>query len=304
MHIDDVKKVLIIGAGTMGQQISVPCALSGYQVSIYDIKEEALATAVKRIGKLLDGFVAFKKITREEADAALARISATTDPAAAAKDADIVSESVPENPDLKKKIFAQFNELCPPHTVFTTNSSTLLPSMIAADTGRPDKFLAYHFHDIRMTNVVDVMPHKETSPEAVELVRRFALRTGQAPIMLQREHSGYVFNAMIGSVFLSAQSLAANGVATVEDIDRAWMGVTHMFMGPFGMMDSVGLETVWHITHYWAERHKDPQAIKNAEFVKAYVDRGRLGQKTGGGFYDYPDPLYGKPDFLSGGKKL
>jgi 3-hydroxybutyryl-CoA dehydrogenase len=303
MHIDDVKKVLIIGAGTMGQQISVPCALSGYQVSIYDIKEDALATAMKRIGKLLDGFVAFKKITREEADAALARISATTDPAAAAKGADLVSESVPESPDLKKKIFAQFNELCPPHTVFTTNSSTLLPSMIAADTGRPEKFLAYHFHDIRMTNVVDVMPHKGTSPETVELVRQFALRTGQAPIMLQREHSGYVFNAMIGSVFLSAQSLASNGVASVEDIDRAWMGVTHMFMGPFGMMDSVGLETVWHITNYWAERHKDPQAIKNAEFVKTYVDRGRLGQKTGGGFYDYPDPAYGKPDFLAGGKK-
>ncbi|TAL29550.1 MAG: 3-hydroxyacyl-CoA dehydrogenase [Spirochaetes bacterium] len=303
MNIDDVKKVLIIGAGTMGQQIGVTCAMAGYEVAIYDIKEEALATATKRIGKLLDGFVAFKKITREEADAALGRIWTTTDPALAAKGAHLVSESVPENPDIKKKIFAQFNELCPPETVFTTNSSTLLPSMIAAATGRPDKFLAYHFHDIRMTNVVDVMPHKGTSPEAVELVRRFALKTGQAPIVLAKEHSGYVFNAMIGAVFFSAQSLASNGVAAVEDIDRAWMGVTHMPFGPFGMMDSVGLETVWHITHYWAERHKDPQAKKNADFVKDWVDRGRLGQKTGGGFYEYPDPAFGKPGFLSGGKK-
>jgi len=89
-------------------------------------------------------------------------------------------------------------------------------------------------------------------------------------------------------------------VAAVEDIDRAWMGVTHMGIGPFGLMDSVGLDTVWHITNYWAVKRNDPQALKNAELMKKYVDKGRLGQKSKHGFYEYPNPAYTKPDFLKG----
>lgn len=300
MKIDDVKKVLIIGGGTMGQQISVPCAIGGYDVVIYDIKDEVLRTARERIGRLVQGFVDWKKITPEEADAALARISMTTDAAAAAADADIVSESVPEDPSLKGKIFSQFNALCPERTVFTTNTSTLLPSMFAEATGRPDRFLAFHFHDIRITNVVDIMPHPGTDPAVVSLVQAFAERTGQLPIMMTKESHGYVFNAMISTLFFSAQTLAANGVASVEDIDRAWMGVTHMMVGPFGMMDSVGIDTVWHITNYWAQKRKDPQAMKNADLMKRYVDEGRLGQKTRKGFYEYPNPKYSQPEFLKG----
>jgi 3-hydroxybutyryl-CoA dehydrogenase len=302
MDINDIKKVLIIGGGTMGRQISIPCALGGCDVVIYDIKEEVLQKALKVIPKFLDGFVAFKKITREEADAAMARISITTSPEEAARDADIVSESVPEDPALKEKIFTQFNKLCPERTIFTTNTSTLLPSMIAAATGRPDKFLAYHFHDIRMTNVVDIMPHPGTAPEVVALVKAFAEKTGQLPIMLTKESHGYVFNAMISALFFAAQSLASKEIASVEDIDRAWMGVTHMLMGPFAIMDSIGTDTVWHITNYWAQRNKDKQSIRNAEFMKKYVDEGRLGQKVRKGFYDYPDPAFSKPDFLKGGK--
>ncbi len=303
MKIEDVKKILILGAGTMGQQISVPCALSGYDVAVYDISEEALANASKRISRLLQFFVSINKTTQAEADAALKRIHMTSNSEEAAKEADIVSESVPEDPSLKSKIFAEFNKLCPERTVFTTNSSTLLPSMIAEATGRPEKFLAYHFHDIRMTNVVDIMPHPGTSPEAVELIRALAEKTGQMPIMMSKENHGYVFNAMISTLFMTAQTLAARGIASVEDIDRAWMGVTHMLMGPFGMMDSVGLDTVWHITNYWAQKKNDRQALRNAEFIKQYVDKGRLGQKSKGGFYDYPNPDFAKPDFLVFGKK-
>ncbi len=302
MNINDIKKVLIIGGGTMGTQISIPCALGGCNVVIYDIKEEVLQKSLRTIPKFLAGFVAFKKITQEEADAAVARISTTTNPEEAARDADIVSESVPEDPELKKKIFAQFNKLCPERTIFTTNTSTLLPSMIAAETGRPEKFLAYHFHDIRMTNVVDIMPHPGTSPEAVALVKSFAEKTGQLPIMLTKENHGYVFNAMISALFFAAQTLASREVASVEDIDRAWMGVTHMLMGPFAIMDSIGTDTVYHITNYWAQRNKDKQSIKNAEFMKKCVDEGRLGQKVKRGFYDYPNPAYSQPDFLKGSK--
>jgi 3-hydroxybutyryl-CoA dehydrogenase len=300
MKSEDIKNVLIVGAGTMGQQITVPCITHGLNVVLYDIKEDMLQKALARIRKMLDGFVKWKKITEEEADAAMKRVRTTTDLADAARDADIVSESVPEDPKLKGEIFAKINVACPERTIFTTNTSTLLPSMFAGATGRPDKLAALHFHDIRITTIVDVMPHPGTAKETVELVREFAVRIGQTPIVMERESPGYVFNFMLSNLFQTAQTLAANSVASVEDIDRSWMGVTHMPAGPFGLMDSVGLDTVWKITHYWAERLKNPQQLKNADFMKQYVDRGELGTKTGKGFYTYPKPRFSDPDFITG----
>ncbi|HNX25565.1 MAG TPA: 3-hydroxyacyl-CoA dehydrogenase [Spirochaetota bacterium] len=300
MKINDIKKVLLLGAGTMGQQISIPCALAGFDVVIYDINEEALKNALRRIPKIMSGMVLWKKITQEEADAAFKRITTTTDPELAAKDADIVNESVPEKPELKVKIFSQFNKLCPERTIFTTNTSTLLPSKIAAGTGRPEKFLALHFHDVSITNVVDIMPHPGTSKETTALVKEFAEKAGQLPIMMHKESSGYVFNYMIGALFTSAQTLATQNVASIEDIDRAWMGVTHMMQGPFGMMDGIGLDTMLSVTEYWASKNKDPQWIKNAEFLRGYVEKGHLGMKTKKGFYEYPKPAYNQPEFLKG----
>jgi len=302
MKINDIKKVLLLGAGTMGQQISIPCALAGFDVVIYDINEEALEKALRRIPKIMAGMVLWKKITPEDADSAFKRISTTTDPEIAAKDADIISESVPEKPDLKVKIFSQFNKLCPERTIFTTNTSTLLPSKIAGATGRPEKFLALHFHDVSITNVVDIMPHPGTSEETISLVKEFAEKAGQLPIMLMKESSGYVFNFMIGALFTSAQALATQHVASIEDIDRAWMGVTHMMQGPFGMMDGIGLDTMLSVTEYWAAKNKDPQWIKNAEFLRGYVEKGQLGMKSKKGFYEYPKPAYNQPEFLKGVK--
>jgi len=302
MNIDDIKKVVLLGAGTMGQQISVPCSLSGYDVVIYDINEDALNKAMERIPEIFKGFVLWKKCTQEQADAALKRISTTTDPELAAREADLINESVPEKPDLKVKIFSQFNSLCPERTIFTTNTSTLMPSMIADATGRPEKFLALHYHDVSMTNVVDIMPHPGTSKDAVQLVKEFAIRTGMLPIMLEKEHSGYVFNFMIGAVFTAALTLKTRNVASIEDIDRAWMGVTHMVFGPFGLMDSIGLDTMLSFTEYWAERNNDDHWRKHAKFLRGYVEQGHLGKKAKKGFYDYPKPAFMQPEFLKGVK--
>ncbi len=299
MNLEDIKTVLIIGAGTMGQHIGFQCAMCGVDVMMYDIKPEILETAEARIEKLALSFVKANRLSTEDAAAARKRIQMTTDPEKAGKNAEFVSESVPENPELKARVFAQFNEICPAHAVFTTNSSSLIPSMFAQQTGRPERFCAFHFHDIRMTRIVDIMPHAGTDPAVVELVRAFAVKIDQIPIMLKKENFGYVFNAMLMELFKSAQSLAANGVASVEDIDRAWMGVMHTPVGPFGIMDSIGIDTVWKITDYWAKIVKDPQQIKNAEFMKPFVEKGLLGEKTGKGFYTYPDPAFTRPDFVS-----
>jgi len=224
----------------------------------------------------------------------------TSDADKAGKNADFVSESVPEDPELKGRVFGRFNDICPPRTVFTTNTSSLIPSMIAEATGRPDRFAAFHFHDVRFNNIVDIMPHPGTSEDTLQMVKDFAESIGQVAIVLKKENFGYVFNAMLMELLKSAQSLAANKVAEVADIDRAWMGVMHTLVGPFGIMDSIGLDTVWKITDYWANQLKDPQAMANAAFLKQYVDKGYLGVKTGKGFYTYPDPAFERPGFIEG----
>ncbi len=298
MNIDDIKTVLIIGSGNMGQQIGFQCAACGYDVILYDIDAEALQKAFDRMGKLAKIFIGDGRLDQGQAEAALKRVKTTMNPAEAGARADFVSESVPEDPKLKAEVFAAFHKVCPAHTIFTTNTSSLIPSMFADATGRPEKFAAFHFHDIRVTKIVDIMPHPKTSTETVALIKAFAERIGQIPIMLHKENFGYVFNAMLMELFKAAQTLAANQVASVEDIDRAWMGVMHTPIGPFGIMDSIGLDTVWKITDYWARVLKDPQQSANAAFMKTYVDQGRLGVKTGRGFYTYPDPIFATPGFI------
>ncbi|NOY69597.1 MAG: 3-hydroxyacyl-CoA dehydrogenase [Deltaproteobacteria bacterium] len=300
MKSEDIKKVLIIGAGTMGRQIGFVCAISGLDVTMYDIGDKMLESAEAGIAEIAKTFVDAGRLTREQANAVLRRMSYTTDAVRAGSDVDFVSESVPEDPGLKGRVFAQFNEICPERAVFTTNTSTLIPSMIAQKTGRPDRFAAFHFHDVRFTNIVDIMPHPETSEETLKLIKEFAKRIGQNAILLKKENFGYVFNAMLSELLKSAQTLAANGVSPVEDIDRAWMGVMHTISGPFGIMDSIGIDTVWKITDYWAKQLNDVQAMANAAFLKNYVDRGDLGVKTCKGFYTYPDPAFSRTGFVEG----
>jgi 3-hydroxybutyryl-CoA dehydrogenase len=299
MKIEDIKRVLILGAGTMGQQIGFQCAIHEYDVVYYDLSQEILDKALRRIAKLGSWYTSMGRLTEEELQHALSRISATPDPAKAARDADFISESVPEDPVLKGKVFGQFHKLCPERTIFTTNTSMLVPSMFAKATGRPEKLVALHFHDVRSTNVVDVMPHPGSAPEVTRLVHDFAVSIGQIVIVLHRENSGYVFNTMLSSLFSSALTLASRNVSSIEDIDRSWMGVMHTAMGPFGIMDQVGLSTVWIITDYWAKKTGDAQAQANADFLKQYVDKGQLGFKTNQGFYSYPNPAYTDQNFLS-----
>jgi 3-hydroxybutyryl-CoA dehydrogenase len=147
------------------------------------------------------------------------------------------------------------------------------------------------------------MPHPGTSRETVSVIEAFARKIGTIPIVLKKENNGYVFNAMLMELLKSAQSLAANDVADPEDVDRAWMGVMGMDIGPFGIMDSIGIDTVWKVTEYWAKTDGDPQDLKNAEFLKPYVNSGRLGAKTGAGFYTYPKPAFSKPGFTEGKNK-
>lgn len=301
MKIDEVRHVLALGAGTMGQQIALQCAMHGYEVTVYDVSPDALRDAAAKVKTYASELVDQKRLTPDTSNAALSRISFTSQPEEATK-ADLLSESIPEDPDLKATVFAQFNTICPPRTIFTTNTSTLLPSMYAGATGRPGQFAALHFYQpVWGANLVDIMPHPGTSPETVELLRAFAKRIGQVPLVFKKESAGYVMNAILGAIHDAAFDLLRKGVASIEDIDRAYMIVMKESRGPFGILDYVGLDTVWHVAQSKARIERTSEAQATADWFKQeYIDKGRLGVKSGRGFYTYPDPAYARPGFLTG----
>lgn len=302
LKIEDIRRILVVGAGTMGQQIAVQCAMHGYEVIVYDVSTEALKTATERINGYAAQLVSEGRLTSGESTAALSRISLTPDPGEGAR-ADLLSESIPEDPDLKARTFAQFNAICPSHAIFTTNTSTLLPSMFADATGRSGQFAAFHFHQyVWESNLVDVMPHPGTSLETVQLLEAFARRIGQVPLVFKKEHPEYVANAILGAINTAVFNLVfRDDVASVEDVDRAVMIVMKLPMGPFASLDVVGLDTVWHIAQTKAKLSGDPNIQAGADRLKReYIDKGWLGVKTGRGFYTYRDPAYARPDFLTG----
>ena len=300
MEINDLHTVLVIGAGTMGGQIALQCAIHGFEVNLYDISPEYLEKGMQLIHGYADSLIHQGMLMDSGAASVFERIHPTTNPNHAAR-ADLVSESIPEDPKLKGDVFARFNQLCSEHTIFTTNTSTLLPSYYAEATGRPDRFAALHFHNyVWSSNVVDIMPHPGTAEDTLDLLEAFALRIGQIPIRLTRESHSYVFNAMLNAFLRAATSLVSKQVTSVENVDRAWMGVMKTKIGPFGILDQVGLETAYDINQYWADRLNDPELHANASLLKTYVDKGWLGVKTGRGFYSYPNPEYAAPGFLNG----
>ena len=301
MNIDDIRHVLVVGTGTMGQKIALQCARYGYEVIAYDGFAKSLENAQERIPAYAADLVSQGLMTAAEVEPTLARITYTLNPEDGAQ-ADLISESVLEDPELKGKIFAQFNAICPPHTLFTTNTSTLLPSMFAAATGRPDKFAALHFYGVWIKNLADIMPHPGTSPETLSLLEAFARRIGQVPTVLKKEYPGYIGNTILGALNAVAFKLVfVDRVASVEDVDRAFMLLEGTPYGPFGWLDSNGLDTIWHVMESGAKISGDPGAQEFADmFKREYIDKGWLGVKSGKGFYSYPNPAFLQPDFLRG----
>jgi 3-hydroxybutyryl-CoA dehydrogenase len=284
----DIKKVLILGAGTLGTRVGLQAAISGYTVTIYDIHESSLQQAQKVMEKVLRYTVKIRLTKEEDKPAILSRIKFTTHPQEAVLDADLINESVTEDIAIKEKVWRQFGELAPSKTIFTTNTSYLLPSQFAAISGRPEKFCAFHFHDVFTAKVVDIMPHPGTDPELIPLLMDFGKSLNQVPVLVKKESPGYIFNFMLMALIGAAGKLKTSEVGSVEDIDKSWMVNFNMPMGPFGILDNVGLDTAWRVT----KDRPDSSSRAFAELLKSYIDQGKLGEKSGEGFYKYPNPAY------------
>ena len=282
-----IQNVTVLGTGVLGSQIAFQTAYSGFTVSAYDINDELLSRAKQTFESLA------ARYEREvhgaaggPARAALERISYWSDLGKAVSEADLVSECVPEKLDLKRKVYRELGAVAPEKTIFTTNSSSLLPSDMAESTGRPDRFLAMHFaNEIWVHNTAEIMGHPGTDPDVYMAVVNFAIDIGMLPVELKKEQPGYVLNACAIPWMGAALKLLVDGVSDPETIDKVWCIDKEAPEGPFHNLDRVGLSTAYDI--YAAS--DDPKLRAAASYVKEhYIDQGKLGQPTGEGFFTYP----------------
>jgi 3-hydroxyacyl-CoA dehydrogenase len=296
MKVEGINKVCVLGAGTMGLQISLMSARAGYEVAVYDAQPDALRQAPGRHKQIMQWIGLSGRFTFPDPSQILSRIIYTTDAGAAATRADFLSESVPEQLDLKRKIHAQFEGSCPAHAIITTNTSSLLVSDIDVVLKRPEQFAAMHFHS-GMAPLVDIMRGSKTSEKTVKTVQKFVRSIGLVPMVMKKEKAGYLHNSILVAQLYAALSLAANGYGEPQDIDRAMMLVTGQGSGPFASIDSIGINVVYDVVRS-ADASEYPDKNKTIEFLKPYVERGDLGVKTGKGFYTYPNPAFSKTEFL------
>ena len=293
----DIEQVTVAGGGVLGSQIAYQCAFKGKNVTVYDIGNEAVAAAKERVEALRTAYKRDIQATDEQFDAGLGRMSFTTDLGEAAKNADLVIEAIPEKPSIKHDFYQSLAKLAPEDTIFASNSSTYVPSTFAADTGRPDKFLNLHFaNQIWLMNTAEIMGTNQTDPDIYNRIVSFARQIGMVPIQLHKEQPGYVLNTLLMPLMGAAGMLWAHDVADPQTVDKTWMIATGAPKGPFGFYDMVGLRTAYNIL---CQRQGDnPQAKPLLDKLKAMIDQGKLGEETGQGFYQYPDPDYRDPGFL------
>ena len=281
-----IANVTVLGTGVLGSQIAYQVAFSGFPVVAYDISEAALAAGRERFDALALRYA--KEVAGAAGGAAQearSRLSLSTDLAEAVADADLVIEAAPEQLALKRELYGDLGRVAPEKTIFASNSSTLLPSAMAAFTGRPRRFLALHFaNQIWRHNVAEVMGHPDTDPEVFAELVAFAEAIGMVPIPVHKEQPGYVLNSLLVPLLNAALLLLVEGVAEPELVDKTWTIGTGAPAGPFAILDTIGLRTPYHI----AAASGDPRFEKVAAYLKEhYLDQGKFGREAGEGFYRY-----------------
>lgn len=279
-----IDHVLILGAGWVGRQVAARMARFGVDVWLLDREESVSKSAVawmRRLGEFPDDR---NWISRVRVASSLADLNADE------TRIDLVLESVPEQISLKRRVLREVGTAFPPPTIIASNSSYFLPSTLGRFVEQPSRFAHMHFHVPVLSNsVVDIVGCEQTQPAVLQQLRSLANRIGQEPLLLRREHPGYIFNWLLQSVLRSALELAALDVADPQDIDKSWKAVTGMPLGPFGIMDRIGLDVIEQILSNarWAEPPGVPVEQLLA-LLSAHTSQGELGVKAGRGFYEHP----------------
>ena len=284
MH--ELKRVTVVGAGTMGSQIALQTALSGrYHVTLIDTVEGQLEKARTQNQRLLDRSVEKGRLSKDRADAAIERIQDSKDLAKALAGADLVVEAVIENFDAKKQVFEQLGKHANSRAVLASNSSTIAISRLAQFTGRPERCCNMHFfHPVTVMQLCEVVRGPETSDETVETAMEFIRSIDRIPVLLRKEIWGFIVNRVLFAASEEAMRLLEGGYASAEDIDIAVQKGLNWPMGPFHLLDFSGLDVFYGAMQ---DRHRLGEGPEAPELLRKLVDAGRLGRKSGKGFFEY-----------------
>ncbi|MEP6769511.1 MAG: 3-hydroxybutyryl-CoA dehydrogenase [Acidobacteriota bacterium] len=280
-----IRKVGVLGAGLMGSGIAEVAAKSGYETVVREVSDELGKRGLARIEGSLAKAVEKKKLAPEERDAARGRLSTTTNLSDLA-DCDILVEAIIENLDLKKETYRELDRLCKPETIFCSNTSSLTITEMSAATSRADRFAGLHFFNpVPVMKLVEVVRTIATSEETFETVFEFATSLGKDPIRA-RDNSGFVVNRLLVPYLLDAVRALEEGVGSAEDIDKGMeLGCGHP-MGPLKLLDFVGLDTTYYISQIMFDEYREKR-FAPPPLLKRMVLAGRLGRKSGRGFYEY-----------------
>lgn len=281
----DIQHVAVVGAGIMGRGIAQVAAVAGYRVSLHDIREEQLDKALDDIRTNLNKAVEIGKSTAEQAELAMSHITTSLDLAECVRDADLVIEAVLEQMDVKISMFQALDQHCKETAILATNTSTMSPTEIGAATKRPDRVIAMHFFNppYKM-KLIEIVRGLETSDETYETIRLAAQQMGKETVEVN-EFPGFVTSRMNCLIGNEAMFMLQEGVASAKDIDKAIKIGLNFPMGPLEMADLVGLDSRLRNMEYLY--HKLGEKYRPAPILEKYVKAGRLGRKTGRGFYDY-----------------
>jgi len=281
----DVRTIAVIGAGTMGHGIAHAAAASGYETRLFDVNESALARAREQIASVFRKSVELGKMPSTEADAGLERLATSSDIAEAVQDCDLVIEAAPERIDLKLRLMADLDRLAPADAVIATNTSALSITELAGSIGNPARVGGMHFFNpVHKMKLIEIVRALESSAQTLETIETVAKRMGKETVLV-RESPGFITSRVNASIGNEAFFMLMEGVASARDIDKALkLGLNHP-MGPFELVDLVGLDTRLSILEYL---HKSlGEKYRPCPLIAQYVKAGRLGKKVGRGVYEY-----------------
>jgi 3-hydroxybutyryl-CoA dehydrogenase len=282
-----VKKLTIIGAGSMGHQIAMLGALAGYETYLQDISQESLEQAEEKLKALMDKWVSKDKISEGERDQAFQNLKFTTILEEAAQEADLVIEAVVEKLEVKREVFSKLDQLTPSHTVLATNSSTIVSSLISDVTTRPEKVCNMHFFfPALVMDCVEVVKGEHTSAETASLAMEVCERMNRTAVLLQKEISGFIANRILFAIQKEAMNLYEGGYANFEDIDKIARKALRHPIGPFELMDLSGIDVGYYVMQQQYAETGDPKD-KPSKTLTEKMEAGELGRKTGKGFYSY-----------------